>query len=664
MTWVNMLNWWQWTLLALLPPAIILLYFLKLKRQPLEVPSTYLWAKSIEDLHVNSIWQRLRRNLLLFLQLLIVGLVMLAMLRLGWRGSVLVGDRFIFLVDNSASMAASDVPPSRLAEARRRVEELIDQMKPGDQAMLISFSDVARVEQPFTDDPRDLRRRLAAIEQTERRTDLAEALRLTSGLIQSAAARSAGTGGGMPAPTRPGGEKPEALAATIYLLSDGKFPDVPDAALGQLSLVYVPIGSPKCANLAITAFNTKRPEGQPEKLQAFGRLENFGPADVSADVELLRDGSLADASHVSVKAGEAAGVAFDVGNMHAGTLELVVRPGGDLAADDRAWAAVLPPQKARVLLITPGDEALERGLASAGELAEIKTAPPALLKQPEYASEVAAGRYDLVIYELCRPEQMPPANTLFIGSLPPDGRWQSLPRASAPQVIDVDGAHPLMQLVDLGNVIFAGGTPLKPPAGATSLVDSNQGVLFAVAPREGWEDAVLGAEIVVPGEKGELERNTDWPLRLSFVVLLRNVVDYLGRHGTAAAAAGVLPGHLVTLHSDQPAEALRVTTPAGKTLEVRRSRQDDFPFTATEELGIYRVQEGTGDSRQFVVNLCDSAESDIRPRPENSIKIGFTEVAGRKGWEGATRETWKLLLLMALGVLLLEWYIYNRRIYI
>ncbi len=74
-TLINMLTWWQWLILAAVPPAIVLLYFLKLKRRPLEVPSTYLWHKSIEDLHVNSIWQRLRRNLLLFLQLLLVVLV-------------------------------------------------------------------------------------------------------------------------------------------------------------------------------------------------------------------------------------------------------------------------------------------------------------------------------------------------------------------------------------------------------------------------------------------------------------------------------------------------------------------------------------------------------------------------------------------------------------
>ena len=38
----------------------LLTQFFAERRQPLEVPSTYLWARTIEDLHVNSLWQRLR----------------------------------------------------------------------------------------------------------------------------------------------------------------------------------------------------------------------------------------------------------------------------------------------------------------------------------------------------------------------------------------------------------------------------------------------------------------------------------------------------------------------------------------------------------------------------------------------------------------------------
>src|SRR5438874_7641017 len=100
---------WQWAILAAVPPAIVALYFLKLKRQPLEVPSTYLWQKSIEDLHVNSVWQRLRQSLLLYLQLAFIGLLVWTLLNPTSKGSRLIGERFIFLVDNSASMGATDV---------------------------------------------------------------------------------------------------------------------------------------------------------------------------------------------------------------------------------------------------------------------------------------------------------------------------------------------------------------------------------------------------------------------------------------------------------------------------------------------------------------------------------------------------------------------------
>src|ERR1700687_948117 len=37
--------WWAGLLLLLIPLAVLLLYFLKLKRRPLAVPSTFLWRK-------------------------------------------------------------------------------------------------------------------------------------------------------------------------------------------------------------------------------------------------------------------------------------------------------------------------------------------------------------------------------------------------------------------------------------------------------------------------------------------------------------------------------------------------------------------------------------------------------------------------------------------
>src|SRR5688572_22987047 len=156
-----------WGVIALVPPAIFLLYFLKLKRQPLEVPSTYLWTKVIEDLHVNSLWQRLRKNLLLLLQLLLVFLAILALLRPGWLGESLSGQRFIFLVDRSASMSATDADGgTRLEAAKKRVGTLIDQLESDMSAMIIAYDDEPDVVQEFTDNRRLLREALDRIQPT------------------------------------------------------------------------------------------------------------------------------------------------------------------------------------------------------------------------------------------------------------------------------------------------------------------------------------------------------------------------------------------------------------------------------------------------------------------------------------------------------------------
>src|SRR2546421_1385357 len=125
----NLLAPWMWAAVAGVPVGIIALYFLKLRRRPVQVPSTLLWRRSLEDLHVNSLFQRLRKNLLLFLQLLAVLLAMLALLGPRVQGTSGQGQRYVLAIDESASMGATDVSPSRLARAKQEATKIIDQME-------------------------------------------------------------------------------------------------------------------------------------------------------------------------------------------------------------------------------------------------------------------------------------------------------------------------------------------------------------------------------------------------------------------------------------------------------------------------------------------------------------------------------------------------------
>ncbi len=657
MTVLNMLTWWQWVVLAAVPPAIVVLYFLKLKRRPVEVPSTYLWLRSIEDLHVNTIWQRLRRNLLLMLQLLLILLAVLALLRPGWRGTHLTGNRFIFLIDNSASMRATDVKPTRLDEAKRQARQLIDAMTSGDVAMIVSFADTARVEQMFTDSRSHLREALDNIEPTDRPTSLLEALKVAAGLAN---------------PGRTGEDASrdvlvaEAMPAKVLIFSDGKFPSVTGFSLGNLDPEYMPIGDPGAVNVGITAFSIRRNEAHPEQLQAFARLENFGTRPVSVSLELRSGNQLLDADKVQLDPEQARGVAFDLGTIEQGVLKLSARTDDVLAADDTAWAVINAPRHARVLLVTPGVEPLELALATqaARELADVTVQGPEFLTTNVYRQQAATGQYDLIIYDRCRPEQMPQANTFWIGAVPPVDGWKADQRVNLPQILDTDPSHPIMQWLNLDRVVIADGTPLELPLGGTVLIDSHVGPLFAIASRGTFEDAVLGFVFIGQqagkDKKPEQYVGTNWPIRASFPLFVLNVLHYLGGGRTTIGGENVRPGQPVVMECPARNKKVDVLTPTGQTVRVEPTSQDKINFAATDQLGVYELRAGGKPVRQFAVNLFQPLESNIPPIPE--IQIGHVEIAGQSNWEVTRREIWKTLLILGLVVLCVEWYTYNRRV--
>ena len=94
--------------LGLLALPIVLLYMLRLRRREQTVSSTYLWRTLVRDRAANAPWQRLRRNLLLLLQLLILAALVLALARPALRLPGLGGGSVIVLLDASASMLATD----------------------------------------------------------------------------------------------------------------------------------------------------------------------------------------------------------------------------------------------------------------------------------------------------------------------------------------------------------------------------------------------------------------------------------------------------------------------------------------------------------------------------------------------------------------------------
>src|SRR3954464_6581102 len=164
---------------AIAIPALLVLYFLKLRRREVPISSTILWKKAIQDLQVNAPFQRLRKNLLLFLQLLLLLLLALAFARPVMNYSPGAGKLAVIAIDHSASMAAGDVNGhSRLEEAKRLARELVDTMDKDSSAMIIAFDDGADIVRSFTNDRALLKQSIDAIQLTDRRSRLDTAFRL------------------------------------------------------------------------------------------------------------------------------------------------------------------------------------------------------------------------------------------------------------------------------------------------------------------------------------------------------------------------------------------------------------------------------------------------------------------------------------------------------
>jgi hypothetical protein len=683
-----------WFALAGVPVGIIALYFLKLKRKPVKIPSTLLWRKSVEDLHVNSLFQRLRRNLLLFLQLLAVALAMLALAGPRIKGTSSSGQRYVLLIDNSASMSATDVPPSRLEKAKDEARKVIQSMGGDDLAMVVSFAETARVVSNYTGDRRVLLQRIDSIEPTQSTTSLREALQVAAGLAN---------------PSKQIGEGVVATSALITpklkVYTDGGFADVEGFSLGNLEPEVVVIGPPPppysppaegtapadakakvhnpSDNVAIVALQARLNDEQPDVYQLFGRVHNFRAEKVDTEAQLLRhdkdkpgeEGTLIDAITLQVPPQTDQAFKFDIPDTGLAELEVRLTVKDALEVDNRAFAIVGNARKAQVLAITSNNRYLLDAFntPTAAERADVRVATAEEAKQEELAREIRGGRFDLVIYDGVRPETPPEANALYFGAFPPGPAYANPKAVEQPVILDWNISHPLMQYIrDLSLVFVAKANLVELPQGATSLIESNQGPLAFVVPREGFTDTV----VMFPLLDGP-NPNTTWFRYISFPLFLLNGMQALGnvREGTGEEMAS--PGRPVVLRAETSGKDIQVTSADGRSSDnLSRSPQGTFIYNKADRTGLYHARWAPSGVMPFAVNLFDFRESDLAPRglvpagvPDSQadsykIKIGYNSVEGTSKSEEQKRDWWKYLAGAVLAVLLFEWYVYNKRVYI
>lgn len=675
MNWLPTFTNWPAGLIAagVVVPSLLVLYFLKLRRREQAVPSTLLWRKAIQDLQVNAPFQKLRRNLLLLLQMLLLLLLVLALSRPVanyYRGA---GKTTVILIDRSASMSARDLKggKTRLDEAKRRATELVDSMQRGATAMVVAFDDSADTLQPFTTDTAALRGAIDRIRPTDRRSSLKMAYQLADAQLMF-----------IPEQNRTNKDPPD-----IHVYSDGRVYDDKELSV-QGRVVFEKIGTDDAGNVGIVALSAKRNYENPVQVQVFARLANFGPQPVDTFVHLTLNGEKVDTGQAkstgllllperwteeqrrtweqtnSRRASQSVDFPMELTTGAVITVEHTNKDNDVLAADDAAQVVVPPPKTLSVLIVTDGNNYfLDKAIASLNLKQQAALTPEAYEEKvggPEFS-------YDVVMFDRYTPQKLPAAGSfMYFGAVPNGlkvkaaaGEGGAFDYVEDVWVLDWKRDHPILRHLAMQKLYAQKAIKLVGAAEHSEVLLDGLKAPLIVLHREG-----KGIHLIVAFDL----LDSNWPLKVSFPIFVFNSLQFLAVGSSMDVRQSLDPGATPRVPRTPALDALKTVELKGpkefgnRTLAVPQA--GDFALPPLDRVGLYSLDPPIAQYEQMAVNLLDANESNLQPGTNNTLGGLAAEVRESDSNKSRMELWWWVVACAALPLLLIEWWVYTRRVHL
>lgn len=647
---------------ATLIPLLVLLYFLKLRRREVEVSTTLLWKRSIEDMRANAPFQKLRRNLLLFLQLLALAAGLLALAQPEIAATLGDRTRHIIVIDRSASMSATDGAGggTRLEQAKREALAFVAALRepgvlnvgPRDEAMVVAFDAGAEVLQPWTADKNRLRAAIESIAPTDAPTRMDEAVRLSGAYAPPVLIENTGLVSQATAP--------------MHVWTDGRVADARDVLLPTVTpMTYHRVGDADTVNVGIVGLRAERDFNDPSRLSVFVGLRSTAPEPRDAEVELAIDGLVVAIRAAPIPAANddgpgVGGVVYTFDRPEGGLARVRLTKQDALAADDSANLVIPPARRLAVALVAENDP-YTRWALEGMSLARLRVFTPG-----EYISAPASelSGFDVTILSGWTPtEPLAPGRYLVFGAVPViDGLSSAGARDEPSEIIDWTREHPMFRAVSLDGLVIARDIVLEVREDLRVLARSSAGPTIVEATSPGVRAIVVS---FTPGE-------SMWPFDPGFVLTLANTLRALGDAGTGASAELVRPGDVVSTRVPVGVDSVELRSPGGAARTLIPAPDGTVTFGPIERAGVYELrwagEPGPTDIvvfgravRVIAANLLDADESDIRSAATLDLASRIVNASDRDGAGTERRRLWPWLLAAALAVVMLEWWVYQNR---
>jgi hypothetical protein len=644
-------------------PLIVAFYMLRLRRPRHEVSSTYLWQALVRDVEANAPWQRLRRSLLLLMQLLLAILLAFLVARPFAEHPASLARDVVLVIDASASMAATDVFPDRLGAAKRAAIEALADVPSDGKVSVIAAAETARVVANEATDRGRVGRAIEAIEQSTAEGDMSDALKLAGKLAE------------------------RARGAEVVVVTDDANSFTPIAVL-DAPVKVIPVGQRR-DNQAIAALAVQAdPSGL--KRSVFVRVANYAAAQAERRLEVLADGTPVTARDLYLDPLSRADVVIDELPRGTRVVEARIVDAGDdnedpdataedfLALDDAAWAIVPPDRTHYILLVGPGTSYIVNALTL---LPNVEVYGTTCDGYAQTAADPKFSAYDLVVLDGCLPAQLPAKPILAFAPPASSSLGQVVGPMQTVGLGQLPADDPLLRGVDLSRLHIAGDNDqfhtyeMALPTWARTVIPGATSPLLYSGLRDGLSTAVFAFDL----------HNSDLGLQVAWPILLSNLTGEL--LGTNSGGADPLrPADPIELPLSVGSPGARVTLPDGtvEQLAPGATGASSVTFVNTRQLGVYRAEISPSPSGSpsaapsgspaaspaagspdeplmFAVDLFAPDESNIAPGDGSRLVALGTSAPPTAGETGTARdEFWPLLVTLALVFLALEWLIYER----
>lgn len=598
-----------WLLLASLP--LVSLYFLRVRRKRVKVPSVLLWASVVQNQRTARPWDRFRKHLLLWLQLLALLLLSLALAGPSLPGSTRLGASTVWIVDVSASMAAAAPGPARFELARDFVLGAIADLEPADEGMILLAGPEPKVLVSFTRDGDVLAQAARGMQPTSAPASLGAAVDLAVALAQTRSDRG------------------------VVVITDGSDRSM-DLALGRHPHVAVETVGRSASNVAITAVDLRRSPTADLESEIFVTLRRFGGEAGPVGVEVWKGAVLLTSETVELAPGGPVPRVYRGLGDEGGVIRVHLETGDAQPLDDDAVAWLEPPRRRTVLCV--GCTALTAR---------------AIVSDDRFRLEMSGGAdpsettADVVIYENT---PVPTGVTKpFLALGPPSVGDHSLGEVSSwPRPTAWKRAHPVLRFIEPAGLLVSEARTDAPP-GFAPLLESDTGPLLTMGVLEGQRGVVLHFNPLA----------SDLPLRVAYPLLLLNSVSWLtGEEARGQARTLPAGAPLIRRGWGDDGEVVRLERPDGSEQEVA-IRDGTVRFGALVHTGVHRIFGPEGRQERVAVNLVSDAESDLEvslatPIDAAGAALATAAVIGRRS---IVRPVLFLVALLLCG----EWWVWQRR---